>query len=126
MEFVLHNRKNPKLPASEMYSKLGTKSTSSNPIKNNLKQKHLQNSLDSWLSFSFTFKKLGICTLFIFFIYALISSVIEREYFTGSKITSERYFLFNFVKLVSFVFQLFLNKQYHIMKFMRGCLKILQ
>uniref|UniRef100_A0A914KFU2 Uncharacterized protein n=1 Tax=Meloidogyne incognita TaxID=6306 RepID=A0A914KFU2_MELIC len=72
-----------------MYSKLGAKSTT-NPIKNKLKQKQLQNSLNSWLSFSFTFKKLGICTVFIFFIYALISSVIEREYFTGSKIPSER------------------------------------
>nr|CAD2166027.1 unnamed protein product [Meloidogyne enterolobii] len=89
MEFVLHNRKDTKLAPSEMYSKLGAKSTT-NPIKNNLKQKQLQNSLNSWLSFSFTFKKLGICTLFILFIYALISSLIEREYFTESKMPSQR------------------------------------
>ncbi|CAK5125676.1 unnamed protein product [Meloidogyne enterolobii] len=90
MEFVLHNRKDTKLAPSEMYSKLGAKSLTTKPIKNNLKQKQLQNSLNSWLSFSFTFKKLGICTLFILFIYALISSMIEREYFTESKLPSQR------------------------------------
>lgn len=78
MKFVLHNRKEPKLTSSEMYSKLGSKST--NSIKNEDKQKQLQNSIKSWLSFSFTFKKLGILTLFILFIYALISALIERQY----------------------------------------------